>query len=215
MDAIINFGKVTVSQGYDENATSIVLAEGAGARLPDPSSAGQFNLIWWNSTDYPDPADDPNREIVRCTARSTDTLTVVRNQEGSGASTKNTADKTYRMILGLTKKVMDDMLATASIANSATPAPTGGSKENEYYVTALEEEATFAAPSGTPANGNTLVIRIKDNGTARVLNWNAIYAGTYGTALPDTTVLGKTMYLGFVYNTANSKWELLSKVDEA
>ena len=107
------------------------------------------------------------------------------------------------------------LLTSTSIANSATPAPTGGSKENEYYITALEEEATFAAPSGTPVNGNTLVIRVKDNGTARVLNWNAIYVGTYDKTLPTTTVLGKTMYLGFVYNSANSKWELLGRVDEA
>lgn len=108
-DATKNFAKVTVSTGYDAAATSIVLATGDGAKLPQPSTDGEFNLVWWNNTDYSDPTDDPNREIVRCTARSTDTLTVTRAQEGEAASTKNTSDKTYRMALTITKKVIDDI----------------------------------------------------------------------------------------------------------
>jgi hypothetical protein len=112
-DAVKNFGKVTVSTGYDDSAVSIVLSGGHGAKLPDPSSDGEFNLVWWNNTDYGDPSDDPNVEIVRCTARSTDTLTVTRNQEGSGASIKNIASKTYRMALVLTKKMMDDLTDAA------------------------------------------------------------------------------------------------------
>jgi hypothetical protein len=102
---------------------------------------------------------------------------------------------------------------TTSEASSATPTPTGGSKENEYYLTALAADATFAAPSGTPANGNTLVIRIKDNGTARDLDWNAIYEGTMED-LPTTTTISKTMYLGFIYDSAKTKWSLLSLLEE-
>ncbi len=109
LDPVLNFAKCTVSTGYDASATSIVLSGGDGAKLPAPASNGAFNLVWWNSTDYPDPADDPNKEIVRCTARSTDTLTVTRNQESSGASTKNTDGKTYKMILAMTKKMVDDI----------------------------------------------------------------------------------------------------------
>jgi len=109
-DARKNFAKVTVSTGYDASATSIVLATGHGARLPQPSTDGEFNLVWWNNSDYGDPTDDPNREIVRCTARSTDTLTVTRAQEGESAAVKNIAGKTYRMALTITKKVIDDII---------------------------------------------------------------------------------------------------------
>src|ERR1700726_4686067 len=93
-DAISNFAKSTVSTGYNAAATSIVLTSGGGAKFP----AASFNVVWWNSTDYSDPSDDPNVEIVRVTAVSTDTLTVTRAQEGTSASTKNTAAKTYTMI---------------------------------------------------------------------------------------------------------------------
>ena len=127
-DAKKNFAKVTVSTGYDASATSIVLATDHGARLPQPSSDGEFNLVWWNNSDYGDPTDDPNKEIVRCTARSTDTLTVTRNQESSGASVKNAAGKTYRMALTITKKVMDDITNSLSLV-------TGGADGTYYGIT--------------------------------------------------------------------------------
>ncbi len=103
LDTAKNFAKVTVSTGYDASATSIVLTTGHGAKLP----AAPFNAVWWNSTDYADPSDDPNVEIVRVTAISTDTLTVTRGQESISASTKNTGGKTYKMIAGMTAKTVN------------------------------------------------------------------------------------------------------------
>jgi len=103
MDTFKNFAKVTVSTGYDAAATSIALTAGHGTKLP----AAPFNATYWNSTDYPDPSDDPNVEIVRVTAIASDTLTVTRAQESTSASTKNTASKTYKMIAGLTAKTLN------------------------------------------------------------------------------------------------------------
>ncbi len=111
-DLVTNFGKTTVSTTYDDAATAIVLAGGHGAKFPSAVAATNtthFNVVWYNVTDYPDPADDPKVEIVRVTNRSTDTLTVVRAQEGTAASTKNTAGKTYKMILAPTRKTILDL----------------------------------------------------------------------------------------------------------
>ena len=77
-------------------------------------------------------------------------------------------------------------------------------------LTALAVADAFAAPTGTPTDGQHLIIRIKDNGTARALTWNSIYRAGSDVALPSTTVLGKTLYLGFIYNAADSKWDLLA-----
>ena len=109
LDPVTNFGKVTVSTEHDSDDVTIVLSSGDGAKLPQPSTDGAFNMVWWNSTDYGDPADDPSVEIVRVTARSTDTLTVTRAQEGTSASTKNSGGKVYKMVLALTKKTIDDL----------------------------------------------------------------------------------------------------------
>lgn len=114
LDPVVNFGKVTVSTGYSSSATSIVLSSGAGAKLP---SSYPFNLIWWNATDYPDPADDPNVEIVTVTAKSTDTLTVTRGQESTAASTKSTSSKTYKMVQGPTAKTVADLFGWNGFCN--------------------------------------------------------------------------------------------------
>ena len=109
------------------------------------------------------------------------------------------------------KKYVD--ITETTITSSSTPTPVRTGQRSFYSITALAEAATFAAPSGTPANGDMLLIRIKDNGTARALTWNAIYDGLDDT-LPSTTTINMVMYILFIYNSASSKWEMLSvKVD--
>jgi hypothetical protein len=97
-------------------------------------------------------------------------------------------------------------------ASSATPTPNADT-DDLYTVTALAADATFGAPSGTSVNGQKLMIRVKDNGTARALAWNAIYRAV-GATLPTTTVISKTLYLGMVYNSADSKWDVLAVAQE-
>jgi hypothetical protein len=96
-------------------------------------------------------------------------------------------------------------------ASSATSTPDSDAYD-QWNVTALAAADAFAAPSGTPTDGQKLMIRIKDNGTARALTWNAIYRAGTDIPLPTTTVISKTMYIGFVYNAADSKWDLIGVV---
>ena len=98
-----------------------------------------------------------------------------------------------------------------TITSSATPTPTGGSLRNFFTITAQAAAAAFSAPSGTPADGNYLTIRIKDNGTARALSFNSIYRASSDLPLPTTTTLSKTMYMAFRYNSADSKWDYLAQ----
>jgi hypothetical protein len=98
-------------------------------------------------------------------------------------------------------------------ASNATPAIAADSYDI-HTITALAAAATFGAPTGTPTQGQQIIYRIKDNGTARALSWNAIYRAM-GTALPTTTVLSKTLYLGFIYNSTDSKWDLIASAQEA
>lgn len=121
LDAVKNFSKVTVSTGYDSTDVIIDLEAGYGDLLPDPS-VKEFNVVWWDSTTYEDPADDPRKEIVRVTGKSSDRLTVTRAQEGTLASTKNTSNKTYKMILGITAKMIEDIESSiGNEINNETP----------------------------------------------------------------------------------------------
>jgi hypothetical protein len=112
-----NFAIVEVSTGYNSSATSIVLATGQGSRFPDPTTES-YNAVWFNSTDYASPDLDPNAEIVTVTAKTGDTLTIVRpvlankyNREGDENTAKdhNIAGKQYKMLLAVTKSVVDEI----------------------------------------------------------------------------------------------------------
>jgi len=83
-----------------------------------------------------------------------------------------------------------------------------------FVITAQAGALLFNAPGGTLVQGRKLMIRIKDNGTARALTWNAVFRAM-GVALPSTTVLSKTLYLGFVYNSTDTKWDLVASAQEA
>jgi hypothetical protein len=82
-------------------------------------------------------------------------------------------------------------------------------------VTALAANLTIAAPTGTPTAGQPpLLIRIKDNGTARTLTWNAVFAAI-GVTLPTTTVINKYVYVMAIWNEQSSKWDVLAVGQEA
>jgi hypothetical protein len=100
-----------------------------------------------------------------------------------------------------------------SEASNATPTPNADTTD-VHILTAQAAAAAFAAPTGTPAQAQKLIVRIKDNATARALSWNAIYRAL-GVALPTTTTISKTLYVGFIYNSTDTKWDCVAKTEEA
>lgn len=79
-----------------------------------------------------------------------------------------------------------------------------------FIITAQAGALLFNNPSGTPAQGQELIIRIKDNATARALTYGSQFRASSDLALPTTTVLSKTLYMKFKYNSTDTKWDLLA-----
>lgn len=79
-----------------------------------------------------------------------------------------------------------------------------------YEVTAQSGALNFGMPSYTPVNGDTHLFRIKDNGTARAITFNASYYTALGVTLPTTTVAGKWLAILTVYNTNTSRFQVLA-----
>lgn len=69
----------TLAGPISNTTTTLNVASGQGALFPNPSAGQQFALT------MTDAATGLNTEIMYCTARSGDTLTVVRAQEGTVA----------------------------------------------------------------------------------------------------------------------------------
>ena len=117
-----------------------------------------------------------------------------------------------------TNNVWRSTAATArrvqSVTDAATVTPAADTNDC-VDITALAQAVTIAAPTGTPTNFQRLIIRFKDNGTARAITWNAAFVAG-GVALPSTTVLSKILTVGFFYNTANSlnKWQCVASAQE-
>ena len=111
----------------------------------------------------------------------------------------------------LTNKRITPRVSSTASASSLTPTI---ASYDQYVYTALAANLTINAPTGTPVDGNKLLFRIKDNGTARTLTWDAIFRAI-GVTLPTTTVASKTMYVGAVYNAAETKWDIIASVTES
>jgi hypothetical protein len=83
----------------------------------------------------------------------------------------------------------------------------------QYNITALAAAITSWTISNG-ADGLKVVIRIKDNGSARALAFGSPFRAV-GVTLPTTTVVSKTLYLGCIYNGADSKLDVVALAQEA
>lgn len=87
-----------------------------------------------------------------------------------------------------------------------------------YAATAQAADLTINADSGTPVNGQKIIFRLKDNGTARALTWTTGSSKSFqaiGITLPTTTVINKTTYVGCIYNAADDRWDAVATVTQA
>lgn len=99
--------------------------------------------------------------------------------------------------------------------SSATPTINTDSYDI-YTITALAAAITSFTTnlSGTPTAGQKLIIRIKDDGTARAITWGASFASR-GVTLPTTTVAGKYLRVGLEWNEVASVWDCIASAQEA
>jgi hypothetical protein len=111
----------------------------------------------------------------------------------------------------LTNKRINPRVVSAASASTLTPDIAAA---DQYAYTALAAGLTMNAPTGTPVDGNKLIFRLLDNGTARALTWNATYT-VVGVTLPTTTVINKTTYVGCIYNANNTRWDVIAVTTEA
>ena len=99
-----------------------------------------------------------------------------------------------------------------SVTSSATVTPT--STNDLVKITAQATGLTIANPTGTMSEGQAMIIRIKDNGTAQTIAFGTNYRAI-GVTLPTTTTISKTIYIGLVWNDTDTKFDVLGINTEA
>jgi len=135
---------------------------------------------------------------------------------GTGASTLAGASiPTYSSTDTLTNKRI-----TARVnAQTTTTSPWAWNSNSfdQQSFSALANALTINADAGTPTDGQKTIFRFKDNGTARALTWTTGTSKSFravGVVLPTSTVVDKTVYVGCIYNTLDSRWDVVAVAQE-
>ena len=131
----------------------------------------------------------------------------------------NVSNTEFSYLDGVTSSIQTQIDTKASIiprlqnvTSSATVTPT--SLNDLVTITAQAAGLTIANPTGTMTEGQSLMIRIKDNGTARSIAFGTNYRAL-GITLPTTTTISKTMYLGLIWNNTDTKFDVVGLNQEA
>lgn len=102
-------------------------------------------------------------------------------------------------------------LRVGSTTSSATPT-INTDNYDVYQLTAQAADITSFTTnlSGTPTDGDGLIIEITGT-AARAITWGASFEAST-VALPTTTVSTDKLTVGFIWNSATSKWRCIASV---
>jgi hypothetical protein len=121
---------------------------------------------------------------------------------------------TINEIQTLTSKRVTPRILSAT--SSTSPFAWNSNSYDEYAFTALANSLTISADSGSPTDGQKIVFRFKDNGTAQTLSFTSGAKGfrAVGVIIPTTTVASKTLYIGCFFNSDSNIWDMVALAQE-
>ena len=96
------------------------------------------------------------------------------------------------------------IVSTTTSTSSLTPSI---DDEEAYVLTALSDNLTINAPTGTPYDFQTLWFRITDNGVSRTITKNAIFVDYTGN-FPTSTTINKQLIFASQWDGTN--WNILA-----
>ena len=107
-------------------------------------------------------------------------------------------------LTGLVKRALRQV---TTIATAAAITPNVDTTDVAHMTnTQAAGNFTINAPTGTPADGQVLIFRLKCT-NAQTYGWNSAYRGSADYPLPTVSSAGKTDYIGFEYNAVDAKWD--------
>jgi hypothetical protein len=112
------------------------------------------------------------------------------------------------------KRINPRAVAAGSTSGNLTP---NGDTTDVFNAFGLTGAITILTPSGTPVDGQRLMIRLEDDGTGRAITWTTS-SGAFraiGVTLPTTTVATKITYVGCVYNSTDVFWDVIAVATQA
>lgn len=161
---------------------------------------------------YGNVAIGANTASARLDVRAADGLSNLAFRVRNSVDTDNiiAVQGDANIVKGSTAAIVSNV---QSVVSAATVTPVYGN--DLVKITAQAAALTLANPTGTWTEGKDLMIRIKDDGLgARAITWDTNYRAI-GVTLPAITVLGKTTYVGVIYNSDDAKWDVIGVTTQA
>ena len=129
-------------------ATTLNVATGEGDNFP---STFPYRLTIWDDENHADPTDDSGMEIVECTGRSGDALTIVRGKEGTSDVDHANGERVAMLITaGLFNDSVHGIITKLDgIEDGATADQTGSEIRTAYQgaISVVTKTATYTATS--------------------------------------------------------------------
>lgn len=203
----INIDGNTISS-TDTDGDVVITPNGAGkVSTSDIQTTGTITAI---------AADTQDGIVLQGRAGGTDSYTATLTPDTlTDDRTVTVPDATGTVVLADATQTLSNKRNTSRVSSNSNPSSITPdiSSEDTVIVTGLAQTLTINAPTGSPVNGDKLLFRIEDNGTARTLSWNAVY-NSYDISVPLTTTAGKKVYVGVIYDSDASQWDAVAVVTE-
>lgn len=194
-----NNAATTLASGITSIATSLTVASGTGTLFPTLTGAQYFYCTLSN-------AAGTTIEIVKVTARSTDTFTIVRAQDGTTASAFSTGDKVELRLVRASLNdfpKLDETNAFSGQVYFGNVALTDAATISWDVSVAQVATFTFVSSNrtmGAPTNlvsGAYYGLAIIQNAGSNTLTWNSVFKWTGGTAPTLSTAASAKDYFVF------------------
>lgn len=165
-----NNAQTVLAAGISASATTMTVNTGTGALFPSPSSGVSYFKLT-----LVDAATGQLTEIVHVTARTGDTMTISRGQEGTTARAWSANDIAANMMTAGTLSLLAQTALSLQIANNLSEIAAAGSAA----VSAAQSNLGL----GTAATKNT------GNGTGQIPTMANFTSGSGWIKFPDGTII--------------------------
>ena len=185
----------------EQNANAVAITGGtiSGVTIPASNVTGTLGV--------PNGGTGATTLTGLVVGNGTSAMTAVTAPSGAVVGTTDTQTLTNKRV---------NPRAVSAGATSGTLTPNGDTTD-VFNAFGLTGAITVATPSGTPVDGQRLMLRFEDNGTGRGITWTTS-SGAFravGITLPTTTVASKVTYVGCVYNSTDVFWDAIAVATQA